>query len=153
MEDSKQIRAFGYAPEVLLGIIGTMTLAVRGVGVMNIMLVSVTERTREIELMKALGERRRDILAQFLLESLLLTFLAGLLGMAAAIGVAHLVPAMSLYSDMYKTANHQGDIVLRASAGVMLVSFVILAAVDVVSGFVPALRAARMNPVTALRHE
>ena len=60
---------------------------------------------------------------------------------------------MPLYSDIYKTANHEGDIILRASVSVMLISFVILTAVGVVSGFLPALRAARMDPVVALRHE
>jgi putative ABC transport system permease protein len=130
-----------------------MTLAVGGVGVMNIMLVSVTERTREIGLMKALGARSRDILAQFLVESLVLTFFAGLAGMVVAIVVTYLVPPMPLFSAMYKTANHDGDIILRASGGTMIVSFMILAVVGIVSGLLPAMRAAKMDPVTALRHE
>jgi putative ABC transport system permease protein len=153
IEDGKQMVAFSVALQVLLGLIGAMTLAVGGVGVMNIMLVSVTERTREIGLMKALGARSRDILAQFLVESFVLTFLAGVAGMFVALAVTYLVPPMPLFSAMYKTANHDGDIILRASGGTMLVSFLILAVVGIVSGLLPAMRAAKMDPVIALRHE
>ena len=120
---------------------------------MNIMLVSVTERTREIGLRKALGARPRHILLQFLAEALVLTFLGGLIGILVSIALAYAIPPMPLYSDLYKTANNEGDIFLRPSLMVMGVSFLVLAIVGVTSGFWPALKAARMNPIEALRYE
>jgi putative ABC transport system permease protein len=153
IEDGKQIVQFSIGLQVLLGIIGAMTLAVGGVGVMNIMLVSVTERTREIGLMKALGARRGEILSQFLLEALVLTFLAGLVGALLSVVATWLIPPMPLYSALYQTSNHDGDIILHASFSIMLSSFIILAVVGVASGLLPAIRAARLDPVIALRHE
>ena len=153
VDDAVEVRQFGVALRLILGFIGVLTLGVGGVGVMNIMLVSVTERTKEGGLRKALGARNFDIALQFLVEALVLTFAAGAVGMLLSVVLAHAIPPMPLYSEMYKTANHEGDIFLRTSGGVMLTAFLILALVGVTAGLWPALKAARMEPIEALRYE
>jgi len=153
VESGQMMRAFTLGLDALLGIIGALTLGVGGVGVMNIMLVSVTERTKEIGLLKAIGARPRHILIQFLIEALVLTFIGGALGVAASWLLTVVIPPMPLYSEFYKTANHQGDIFLRASVGVMAVSFIVLSLVGITSGFWPALKASRLQPIEALRYE
>jgi putative ABC transport system permease protein len=153
VESGQMLRAFTIGLDALLGIIGALTLGVGGVGVMNIMLVSVTERTREIGLLKAIGARPRHILVQFLIEALVLTFIGGAVGVVASWLLTVIIPPMPLYSEFYKTANHQGDIFLTASLGVMAISFVVLSLVGIVSGFWPALKASRLQPIEALRYE
>jgi putative ABC transport system permease protein len=138
--------------KVLLGIIGTLTLGIGGIGLMNIMLVSVTQRTREIGVEKALGARRRHIFLQFLAEALTITFVGGVFGIILAYAVALSVGRLTLYSAMAKHAE-SGDIRLMINPFTLLVAILILAAVGLVSGMVPAIRASRLDPIEALRYE
>jgi putative ABC transport system permease protein len=138
--------------KILLGFIGTLTLGIGGVGLMNIMLVSVTQRTREIGVEKALGARRRHIFLQFLAEALTITLMGGIFGIILAYLVAISVGRLTLYSAMAKHAE-AGDIRLMINPGILLVSVLILIAVGLVSGMVPAIRASRLDPIEALRYE
>jgi len=138
--------------KILMGFIGTLTLGIGGVGLMNIMLVSVTQRTREIGVQKALGARRRYILMQFLAEALTITFIGGLLGVLLAYAVALSIGRLTLYSAFAKNGE-AGDIRLIIAPGTLIASTLILGAVGLISGMVPAFRASRLNPIEALRHE
>ena len=125
---------------LLLATMGAVSLIVGGVGVMNIMLVSVTERTREIGLRMAIGARGSDILSQFLTEALLLSVISGLLGLA----LGYAVSQVSLGTD---------EIEMVFSPNIAILSFGSALLVGVVFGFLPAQRASRLNPIEALRHE
>ena len=138
---------------ILLTIIGTLTLSIGAVGVMNIMLVAVAERTREIGVLKALGARRNQILGQILLEGLILTASGGLLGVVLAAGLTRLIGTLPLLGPMFEDTSGQGDIHLGISLPSLLVASGVLILVGLVAGLVPALRAARLNPVAAMRNE
>ena len=152
MEQVHQFEVIAIGLKILLAFIGTLTLGIGGVGLMNIMLVSVTQRTREIGVEKALGARRRHIFLQFLAEALTITFIGGLVGIVLAYLVAFSVGRLTLYSAMAKHAE-AGDIRLMINPITLIVAVLILSAVGLISGMVPAIRASRLDPIEALRYE
>jgi len=152
MEQVHQFQLITLGLKVLLGFIGTLTLGIGGVGLMNIMLVSVTQRTREIGVEKALGSTRREIFLQFLAEALTISFFGGVLGILLAYIVSLSVGRLTLYSALAKHAE-AGDIRLTIDPVTLLVATLILGAVALVSGMLPAIRASRLDPIEALRYE
>ncbi len=138
--------------KILLGFIGLLTLGIGGVGLMNIMLVSVTQRTREIGVEKALGAHRWHILFQFLAEALAITAFGGVLGVLLAYLVSWSVGSLTLWSAFEKDAS-EGDIHLMINAATLFWSTAILSFVGIVSGMLPAIKAARLDPIEALRYE
>ncbi|MFB0537226.1 MAG: ABC transporter permease [Anaerolineae bacterium] len=127
---------------ILLGCIAAISLVVGGIGIMNIMLVSVTERTREIGIRKAVGAKRRDILMQFLVEAVVLSGLGGIVGVLVGWGSAQLLSRLA--SELLSTLVTPGSVIMALGVSV---------AIGLFFGIYPANRAARLNPIEALRHE
>lgn len=125
---------------IMLGAIAGISLLVGGIGIMNIMLVSVTERTREIGIRKALGAKRKDILQQFLIESVFLSLTGGLLGIAFGVGVSKAVTYLAKWTTL-------------VSSGAILLSFLFALGIGLFFGVYPAYKAANLDPIEALRHE
>ena len=150
--DLMDLQVISTGIRILLGFIGLLTLGIGGVGLMNIMLVSVTQRTREIGVEKALGAHRWHILFQFLTEALVITALGGLLGVILAYLVSWSVGSLTLWSAFEENAS-EGDIHLYIDTATLIWSTAILSFVGIISGMLPAIKAARLDPIEALRYE
>jgi putative ABC transport system permease protein len=144
LSQSDLLDTFGQITDMLtifLGAIAGISLLVGGIGIMNIMLVSVTERTREIGLRKAVGARRQDILAQFLIEAVTLAVVGGLVGIGLGALGAQVISALV---EGFRSV---------VAVGAILLATTVSAFVGLVSGIYPAWRASRLNPIDALRYE
>ena len=125
---------------VLLAAVAGISLIVGGIGIMNMMLTTVTERTREIGLRKAIGARNKDISTQFLIESVMLTFIGGTIGVILGWSISFAVSSLGILQS-------------TVSVGSVILAFTVSAAIGIIFGYYPARRAAQLNPIEALRYE
>jgi putative ABC transport system permease protein len=152
-EFMKIIDVMSAALQVLLGLIGALTLAIGGIGLANIMLVSVTQRTREIGVLKSIGATRGAIRFQFLAEAMAIVTVGGLLGVLIGWGVTAGIQTLPLLGPIFKDTTGTGDIHLQISKFAVITSTTVLEVIGLLAGLLPALKAARLDPIEALRYE
>jgi putative ABC transport system permease protein len=152
-EYMRLVDTMGIALRVVLGFVGTLTLAIGGVGLANIMLVSVTQRTREIGILKSIGATQRAILSQFLLEAVAIVTVGGVLGVIVGWAVTWYLGGLPLLGPLFHTTHGEGDVHLGISTFAVVTSTALLEAVGLIAGLLPAIKAARLDPIESLRYE
>lgn len=152
-EFMKVIDTMAIALQVLLGLIGALTLAIGGIGLANIMLVSVTQRTREIGVLKSIGATRGAILMQFLAEAMAIVTAGGLVGVLIGWAATAGIGTLPLLGPLFKDESGTGDIHLQISQFAVIASTLVLEAIGLFAGLLPALKASRLDPIEALRYE